>query len=91
MPVSRRDLIPLCVVAAILVGWIGLKWYPFGIYVLYLGLPGAIPFLLVNGVHGGEGGVREVIAGTLFVLVNAWVYYLIARSIMNRSGNIEQR
>ena len=49
----------LCTLAAFVQGWVVLKFYALGVWLLYFGIVGAIPFLLLNGVHGdakGPGG-----------------------------------
>jgi hypothetical protein len=81
---ERLGLAAICVAIAFAAGWIGLKWYPFGIWFIYLGIAGAIPFLLLNGVHGDTEGVAGVVGGVLFVLVNAAVYYGIVIFVVKR-------
>jgi hypothetical protein len=46
---SRRvTLFAICVSAALVQGWIVLKVYAVGVWILYLGIVGAVPFLLLN-------------------------------------------
>jgi hypothetical protein len=75
----RKDtyfkLLALCQLAALIQGWIVLKVYAAWVLILlYLGITGAIPFLMLNGVHGGMEGVAGVIGGILYVLINGFVY-----------------
>ena len=64
--------------AAFLQGWIILKSVTFGSWFLRTTFVGAIPFLMLNGVHGDSEGASGFVGGVLFLLVNAAVYYGIA-------------
>jgi hypothetical protein len=44
---------------------------------LYLGLIGGYPMLLVNGLHGGISPGRDVIGYSVFIVVNTAFYYVI--------------
>jgi len=81
-PVKRSGKIKLfviCALVAFVQGWIALKVYSIGFWVLVPAFIGAIPFLLLNGVHGDSEGAAGVVGGILFVVTNALVYYWIAR------------
>jgi len=83
---AKWRLAAICVAAAFVQGWILLKVMPPNLFVyimLYVGLFGEIPFLLLNGVHGDSEGAAGFLGGVLFVIVNASVYYGIARLIFN--------
>ena len=73
---GRPTLFGLCLLIAFVQGWIILKVYASWVLVLlYLGIIGAVPFLMLNGVHGDTEGAAGVIGGILYVLVNGAVYY----------------
>jgi hypothetical protein len=55
-----------------------------GLFFASLGIIGAIPFILINGVHGDMEGAPGIVGGTLFILVNAATYYAIASFILKR-------
>jgi hypothetical protein len=59
-----------------------LKFYALGVWLLYFGIVGAIPFLLLNGVHGDAGGRAGVVGGMLYVLTNGAVYYAIVTLLL---------
>jgi hypothetical protein len=94
--IQRLRLGSICVAIAFVQGWIILKMAP-GLLVntcLYLGIVGAIPFLLLNGVHGDAEGPAGLVGGALFVIVNASVYYgiiiliaKVARKLQHRKSN----
>jgi hypothetical protein len=66
----------LCLLAAFVQGWIVLKVYAsWALVLLYLGILGAIPFMMLNGVHGDSEGAAGIIGGILYVLVSGAVYY----------------
>ena len=69
----------ICVVASVAQGWIVLKVYSVGAWLLYFGIVGAIPFLLLNGVHGDAEGAAGVAGGILYVITNGAVYYGVIR------------
>ena len=72
----KLTVFAFCVLVAVVQGWIVLKFHSiWGLGLLYLGVVGAIPFLMLNGVHGDVGGATGVIGGILFVLTNGAVYY----------------
>ena len=72
----------LCTLAAFVQGWVVLKFYALGVWLLYFGIVGAIPFLLLNGVHGDAGGLAGVVGGMLYVLTNGAVYYAIVTLLL---------
>ena len=73
---SRKlTLFTVCVIASFVQGWIVLKVYSVGVWLLFLGIVGSIPFLLLNGVHGDAEGIAGVVGGILYVLTNAATYY----------------
>jgi hypothetical protein len=77
---SRKiRLFAICACVAFVQGWIALKVYSVGFWILVPGLIGAVPFLLLNGVHGDIGGAAGVVGGILFVITNGFVYYCAAR------------
>ena len=82
-PESRKiALFAVCLLAAFVQGWIVLKVHALGIWLLWFGIVGAIPFLLINGVHGDAEGAAGIIGGILYVLTNGAVYYAIVRLIL---------
>jgi len=83
---AKWRLTAICVVAAFVQGWIVLKSFTFSTLFLFTTLPGAIPFLMLNGLHGDTEGAAGVIGGVLFVLVNAAVYYGITVLILKLIG-----
>jgi hypothetical protein len=74
---TKIALFAVCVFSSFLQGWITLKVYAVGVWLLYFGIVGAIPFLLLNGVHGDAEGAAGVVGGILYVLTNGAVYYWI--------------
>jgi hypothetical protein len=56
-------------------GWIVLNFYKAGEWLMYFGVVGAIPFLLLNGVHGDSEGAAGIVGGILYVFTNGAVYY----------------
>ena len=75
---GHPKLFAFCWLAALVQGWIVLKVYASWVFLLlYLGILGAIPFLLLNGVHGDSEGAAGVIGGILYVVVNGTVYYAV--------------
>jgi hypothetical protein len=82
---EKRRLALICLAVAIAVGWIPLHLYnSLGLCRLFLGIIGAIPFMLLNGVHGDMKGIRGIVGGVLFILVNAAVYYAISSYSLKR-------
>ena len=81
---SRKiALFAFCVLLAFVQGWIVLKVYASWVVVLlYLGIIGAIPFLMLNGMHGDLEGAAGVVGGLLYVLVNGAVYYAIVELLL---------
>jgi hypothetical protein len=80
---SRRvALFTVCLLATLVQGWIVLRVYSVGAWLLYFGVVGAIPFLLLNGVHGDAEGLPGIVGGVLYVLTNGAVYYLIVTLIL---------
>jgi hypothetical protein len=80
---SRRIwLFALCVAGSFLQGLIALKVYAVGIWIMYFGIVGAIPFLFLNGVHGDFEGLPAIAGSVLYVLINGAVYYWIVTRIV---------
>jgi hypothetical protein len=72
-------------------GWIVLKFYALGTWLIYLGIVGAIPFLILNGVHGDAEGLAGVVGGILYVLTNGAVYYAIVALFIGLRRRRRQR
>lgn len=68
-------LFSFCILAAFIQGWIVLKSDSFGMLVLPFGILGAIPFMMLNGVHGDAEGASGVVGGILYVFTNGAVYF----------------
>ena len=64
----RAALLTICFLAALMQGWVILTFHAVGAWLLYFGIAGAIPFPLLNGVHGDAEGVAGVVGGILDVL-----------------------
>ena len=89
---EKRWLAVICVAMAVAVGWIPLHFHGrFAICLVYLGVIGAIPFMLLNGVHGDMEGLPGFAGGVLFVLVNAAVYYGILSFLVKRLRSRKQK
>jgi len=79
----RVALFAVCLLAAFLQGWIILKVYAIWVvWLLYLGIAGAIPFLILNGPHGDAEGLPGIAGGILYVLTNGAVYYWIVSLVL---------
>src|SRR5438445_722099 len=63
------------VVLTLAAGWAALKHTSLVLF--YMGIVGAVPMILTEGVHGGGTHAENMIGGTLFVVVNVLFYYLI--------------
>jgi len=82
---EKRRLALICVAVAVAVGWIPFHLHnSLGLCLGLLGIVGAIPFMLLNGVHGDMEGVRGIVGSVLFVFVNAAVYYTISSYFLKR-------
>jgi|ERR1700677_1434763 hypothetical protein len=82
---SRRIwLFALCVAGSFLQGLIALKVYAVGIWIIWFGIVGAVPFMLLNGVHGDMKGWPGIVGGVLYVLTNGAVYYGVVMLIIRR-------
>ena len=82
---EKRWLAIACLVAALMIGWLPLAFHSSSLfYVLMLGVIGAIPFLLINGVHGDMEGIRGIVGCVLFVVINAGIYYEISSFVLKR-------
>ena len=68
-----------------------LKFYAVGVWLLYFGIVGAIPFLLLNGVHGDAEGLAGIVGGILYVLTNGAVYYAILTLWLRRRRQRQER
>ena len=71
----------LAVMLTLAAGWAGLKGTSF--LLACIGIVGAIPMLLIEGVHGGTH-VENMIGGVVFVLVNVMFYYFVLRWVLAR-------
>ncbi len=63
------------VVLTVAAGWAGLKHA--SIVLFFLGIIGAIPMILIEGVHGGGTHIENAIGGSVFVVVNVLFYFLV--------------
>ena len=54
-------------------GWAGLKHA--SVVLFCTGIVGAIPMILIEGVHGGGTHAQNVVGGVVFVAVNVFFYY----------------
>lgn len=81
----------LCALAALLQGWVVLKFQALGVWILYLGIVGAIPFLLLNGVHGDAEGLAGIVGGILYVLTNGAVYYAVLTLLLRYRRRRQER
>jgi hypothetical protein len=89
---SRRiALFAICVLAAFVQGWIVLKVHAVGIWLLYFGIVGAAPFLVLNGVHGDAEGLPGIVGGVPYVLTNGVVYYWIVTLILRLKSRRQRR
>jgi L-lactate permease len=72
----------LALFVTLVAGWSGLKatWLPL----FYLGIVGAIPMALIEGVHGGGTLAQDIAGGFVFVFVNVIFYYFVFRWILPR-------
>ncbi len=61
-------------------GWAGLKGTSLTLF--YVGIVGAIPMILIEGVHGGGTHVENIIGGVVFVFVNVMFYYFVLKWIL---------
>src|SRR6187402_996050 len=62
--------------------WIKGGWV-FG----YIGLPGSIVDLLIEGFHGGDSFFSIVVGRTLEILVNSIVFYFVFRALLPKQWN----
>jgi hypothetical protein len=82
---DKRWLAFACLVAAFMIGWLPFAFHTRSlVYVLMLGVIGAIPFMLINGVHGDMEGIRGIVGCVLFVVINAGAYYGISSFILKQ-------
>jgi hypothetical protein len=63
------------VVLTLAAGWAGLRHT--SIVLFYMGIIGAIPMILIEGVHGGGTHNENVVGGVVFVVVNILFYYFV--------------
>ena len=61
-----------------------MKVYAVGIWIIWFGIVGAVPFMLLNGVHGDMKGWPGIVGGVLYVLTNGAVYYGVVMLIIRR-------
>jgi hypothetical protein len=69
-------------------GWAGLKGFSFALFCL--GIVGAIPMILIEGVHGGGTHAENIFGGVVFVLVNFIFYYFVLRWTLGRVFRIRR-
>ena len=72
----------LALLLTLVAGWSGLKAFSFALFCV--GIVGAIPMILIEGVHGGGTHVENVIGGVVFVVVNVLFYYFVLRWMLAR-------
>lgn len=72
----------LALLLTLLAGWSGLKGTSFALFCL--GIVGAIPMILIEGVHGGGTHVENIIGSVAFVFVNFMFYYVVLRWALAR-------
>jgi hypothetical protein len=72
----------LALLLTLVAGWSALKGLSFALFCL--GTVGAIPMILIEGVHGGGTHAENIIGGVAFVLVNFLFYYLVFRWVFAR-------
>jgi len=70
------------IVLTLIAGWSGLKGFSFALFCL--GIAGAIPMILIEGVHGGGTHGLDIIGGVVFVVVNFSFYYFVLRWVLGR-------
>ena len=63
-------------------GWSGLKGISFSLFCL--GIVGAIPMILIEGVHGGGSHAENIFGGVVFVIVNVLFYYFAFQWMLRR-------
>jgi hypothetical protein len=63
-------------------GWSGLTGFSFALFCL--GILGAIPMIMIEGVHGGGTHAENMIGGAVFVVVNFLFYYFGPRWLLGR-------
>jgi hypothetical protein len=63
-------------------GWSGLKGISFALFCL--GIVGALPMILIEGVHGGGSHEQNMIGGAVFVIVNFIFYFFVFRWALAR-------
>jgi hypothetical protein len=71
----------LAITFTLIAGWAALRDVS---PLFYLGLVGAVPLILITGVHGGGTSVENTIGGTVFVIVNFAFYYVVLAWIARR-------
>jgi hypothetical protein len=72
----------LALLVMLVAGWSGLKAICLPLF--YLGFVGAIPMMLIEGVHGGGTRAEDIIGGVVFVSVNVIFYYFVFHWILAR-------
>jgi len=72
----------LAVLLTLVAGWSGLKGFSFALFCL--GIVGAIPMILIEGIHGGGTHVENMIGGLIFVVVNVLFYYFVLQWVLAR-------
>lgn len=76
------------VVLTLAAGWAGLNHT--SVVLFYMGIIGAIPMILIEGVHGGGTNTENVIGGAVFVVVNVVFYYLVFKWILAKMFKIDR-
>jgi hypothetical protein len=72
----------LALLLTLVAGWSGLKGFSFALFCL--GIVGAIPMILIEGVHGGGTHLENMIGGVVFVVVNIMFYYFVLQWVLAR-------
>ncbi|HEY6445155.1 MAG TPA: hypothetical protein VIY53_01745 [Acidobacteriaceae bacterium] len=81
VPLSSRSFaLVVAVIVACISAWGAIH---FVSPLFYLGFPGAMAMIVITGAHGGTK-VQEIIGRSLFLIVNAGVYYFLIRFCIQR-------
>ena len=80
----KRNLLSalLALTLTLAAGWSGLKGVSFALFCL--GIVGALPMFLIEGVHGGGSHQQNMIGGAVFVIVNFMFYFVVFRWALAR-------
>jgi hypothetical protein len=86
MPRSRTNWLLLTATSAfaVLCGWGTIHFIkPF----FFLGFPGSMLFVMVEGVHGTSNAIQHVIGVVLYLMGNAAFYFVLLRSLIRTLQN----